>query len=104
MPIVKISQRLLIQVEEVERYFHLHELVKKNAARALCSYLKYHKKGMNDFDDAGRTPVMVSILCQHHNCLLVLINFGININKQDFFGNTALHLAGQSGILANKGP
>ena len=96
VPIVKISQRLLIQVEEVERYFHLHELVKKNAAKALCSYLKYNKTGINDFDDAGRTPVMLSILCQHHNCLLVLINFGIDINKQDAFGNTALHLAAKT--------
>ena len=96
IPIVKISQRLLIQVEEVERYFHLHELVKKNAARALCSYLKYNKTGINDFDDAGRTPAMLSILCQHHNCLLVLINFGIDINKQDVFGNTVLHLAAKT--------
>ena len=96
VPIVKISQRLLIQVEEVERYFHLHELVKKNAARALSSYLKYNSTGLNDFDDAGRTPAMLSILCQHHNCLLVLINFGIDINKQDAFGNTALHLAAKT--------
>ena len=51
---------------------------------------------MNDFDDAGRTPAMLSILCQHHNCLLVLINFGIDINKQDAFGNTALHLAAKT--------
>jgi len=63
VPIVKISQKLLIRVEEVERYFHLHELVKKNAARALCSYLKYNITGINTFDDAGRTPAMLSILC-----------------------------------------
>jgi hypothetical protein len=81
----------------------MHAVATKNSVLLgeIVKRFTFQKKTEEDFDDAlGNGPVTIATIKRDAACLRLLVLFGFAVNRQNEFGDTALHYA----ISMNSGP
>lgn len=85
--------RVKVVVEKAIDDINSNSVVQKDSScniSAECQLLNFHV-GDALFHSLLRTPLMLSVLNGHTDCVYSLLNKGANVDAKDKWGRTALH-------------
>lgn len=89
LPQTKLFHDIISSIKELT--FNVTELKKWQKASAMSD--AQISDILNTIDESGHTPLMHAILHGNDNAAAILIQYDINLNVQNIYGDTALHMA-----------